>query len=48
MLWILFAMLLLLCLLGWGFHLPGTLVHVLIAIALITALVDFLSRRRAV
>jgi hypothetical protein len=35
MLWTLFAILLILWLLGWGFHIAGALIHVLLVIAIL-------------
>lgn len=48
MLWTIFAILLILWLLGWGFHVAGNLIHVLLVIALIVVVVNLLTGRRAV
>ena len=48
MLWTIFAILLILWLLGWGFHVAGSLIHLLLVIALIVAIVNLLIGRRAV
>ncbi len=40
MLWTLFAILLILWLLGWGFHIAGALIHVLLVIALLLLIVN--------
>jgi len=33
-------------LLGWGFHVAGAMVHLLLVVALVIAVVDVLIRRR--
>lgn len=48
MLWTLFVILIVLWLLGWGFHLAGSFIHVLLAVALLLALVEILGGRRAI
>lgn len=48
MLWTIFAILLILWLLGWGFHVAGNLVHLLLVIALIVAVISLVTGRRAV
>jgi Family of unknown function (DUF5670) len=48
MLWTIFAILLILWLLGWGFHVAGSLIHLLLVIALIVAIVNLMTGRRAV
>jgi hypothetical protein len=48
MLWTIFAILIILWLLGWGFHVAGGLIHLLLVIALIVAVVNLLKGRRAV
>jgi hypothetical protein len=47
MLWTVFAILLLLWLLGWGFHVAGSLIHLILVIALIVLLVEVITGRRA-
>jgi uncharacterized membrane protein len=41
-----FAILIVLWLLGWGFHVAGSLVHLLLVVALVIAAVDVLIGRR--
>jgi hypothetical protein len=48
MLWTIFAILLVLWLLGWGFHVGGSLIHALLVIALVVAVINLVSGRRAV
>ena len=48
MLWTIFAILLIMWLLGWGFQLGGNLIHALLVIALIVAVINLVSGRRAV
>jgi hypothetical protein len=48
MLWTIFAILLILWLLGWGFHIGGSLIHLLLIIALIVAVINLFTGRRAV
>ncbi len=48
MLWTIFAILIILWLLGWGFHVAGGLIHILLVIALIVAIINLVSGRRAV
>ena len=48
MLWTIFAILLLLWLLGWGFHVAGGLIHLLLVIALIVAVINLITGRRTV
>lgn len=47
MLWTIFAILLVLWLLGFGFHIAGSLIHLLLVIAVIVLLINLLSGRRA-
>jgi hypothetical protein len=47
MLWTVFAILLLLWLLGWGFHVAGSLIHLILVIALVVLLVEVITGRRA-
>jgi Family of unknown function (DUF5670) len=48
MLWTIFAILIILWLLGWGFHVAGSLIHLLLVIAVIVAVINLVSRRKAV
>jgi Family of unknown function (DUF5670) len=48
MLWTIFAILIILWLLGWGFHVAGSLIHLLLVIALIVAVVNLITGRRAI
>lgn len=48
MLWTIFAILLILWLLGWGFHVAGSLIHILLVIALIVLVINLVSGRRTV
>ena len=48
MLWTVFAILLVLWLLGWGFHIAGSLIHLVLVVALVVAAVSVLTGRRAV
>ncbi|HZI55394.1 MAG TPA: lmo0937 family membrane protein [Verrucomicrobiae bacterium] len=47
MLWTIFAILLLLWLLGWGFHIAGSLIHLLLVVALAIFLIQLITGRRA-
>ncbi|HYX50564.1 MAG TPA: lmo0937 family membrane protein, partial [Ktedonobacteraceae bacterium] len=48
MLWTIFAILIILWLLGWGFHVAGGLIHLLLVIALVVAVINLVTGRRAV
>lgn len=48
MLWTIFAILLILWLLGWGFHLAGSLIHVVLVVALVIMLLELATGRRVV
>ncbi len=48
MLWTIFAILLILWLLGWGFHIAGSLIHILLVIAIIVAIISLVTGRRTV
>lgn len=48
MLWTIFAILLILWLLGWGFNVAGNLIHMLLVIALIVAVINLITGRRTV
>jgi len=47
MLWTIFAILLLLWLLGWGFHVAGSLIHLILVIALVVLVIELITGRRA-
>ena len=47
MLWTIFAILLILWLLGFSFHVAGGLIHLLLVIALVVLVVSLVSGRRA-
>lgn len=47
MLWTIVGILLILWLLGFGFHVAGGLIHILLVVALIVGLVQLFSGRRA-
>jgi hypothetical protein len=46
MLWTIFVILLVLWLLGYGFHVAGSLVHLLLVIALVVLVFNLVSGRR--
>lgn len=48
MLWTIFAILVILWLLGWGFHVAGNLIHLLLIVALVVAVINLVSGRRAI
>ncbi len=48
MLWTIFVILLILWILGFSFHIAGSLIHLLLVVALITLIVNLISGRRAV
>jgi hypothetical protein len=48
MLWTIFAILLVLWLLGFSFHIAGSLIHLLLVVAVIVLLFNLISGRRAV
>ena len=48
MLWTIFAILIILWLLGWGSHVAGGLIHLLLVIALIVAVINLVTGRRTV
>ena len=48
MLWTIFAILLILWLLGWSFHIAGSLIHVLLVIAVVVAVINLITGRRTV
>lgn len=48
MLWTIFAILLIMWLLGWGFNFGGSIIHLLLVIAVIVMVINLVSGRRAV
>jgi Family of unknown function (DUF5670) len=48
MLWTIFVVLLILWLLGFGLHVAGSLIHLLLVIALVVLVINLASGRRAV
>ncbi len=48
MLWTIFAILLILWLLGWGFHVAGSFIHLLLVLAVIVVIIHLVSGHRAV
>jgi hypothetical protein len=48
MLWFIVAVLLILWLVGWGFHVLGNLVHVFLLIAVILAIFNLATRKKTV
>jgi len=48
MLWTIFAILLILWLLGWGFHVAGGLIHLLLVVAVIVLIINLITGRRTV
>ena len=47
MLWTIFAIVLLLWLLGWGFHVAGSLIHLLLVVAVVILAIQLITGRRA-
>ncbi len=48
MLWTIFVILLVLWLLGFSFHIAGSLIHLLLVVALIILVINLISGRRSV
>jgi len=48
MLWTIIAILLILWLLGWGFHIAGSLIHLLLVVAAIVLIINLVTGRRTV
>ena len=48
MLWTIFVILLILWLLGFSFHIAGSLIHLLLVVAVVVLVINLLSGRRAV
>jgi len=47
MLWTIFVVLLVLWLLGFGFHIGGGLIHILLVLALVVLVINLVSGRRS-
>jgi hypothetical protein len=47
-LWTIFAILVILWLLGWGFHIAGSLIHLLLVVAVIVLVINLVTGRRVV
>lgn len=47
MLWTVFVILLVLWLLGFGFHVAGSLIHLLLVVAVVVLLLELITGRRA-
>jgi len=47
-LWTIFAVLVVLWLLGWGLNIAGSLIHLLLVVAVLIAVVSLVAGRRAV
>jgi hypothetical protein len=47
MLWAIFVILLVLWLLGFSFHIAGSLIHLLLVVALIVLVINLVSGRRS-
>ena len=47
MLWTIFVILLVLWLLGFGFHVAGSLIHLLLVVAVVVLLLELITGRRA-
>ncbi|MGA2889619.1 MAG: lmo0937 family membrane protein [Terracidiphilus sp.] len=47
MLWIVFAIILILWLLGFSLHIAGSLIHLLLVVALIVLVINLLTGRRS-
>ncbi len=48
MLWTIFVILLILWLLGFSFHIAGSLIHILLVIAVVVLVINLISGRRTV
>ncbi len=48
MLWTIFVILVVLWLLGFSFHIAGSLIHLLLVVALVVLVINLISGRRAV
>lgn len=48
MLWTVFVILIILWLLGWGFHIAGSFIHIVLVLALVLAVINLLKGRTRV
>jgi hypothetical protein len=48
MLWAIFVILLILWLLGFSLHIAGSLIHILLVVAVVVLIINLVSGRRAV
>jgi uncharacterized membrane protein YtjA (UPF0391 family) len=48
MLWTIFVILLVLWALGFGFHIAGGLIHILLVVALVVLVINLVSGRRGI
>lgn len=48
MLWTVFVVLLLLWILGFSFHIAGSLIHLLLVVAVVVLIINLITGRRAV
>jgi hypothetical protein len=48
MLWTIFAVLLILWMLGWGFQVAGAMIHLLLVLAIVVAVINLMTGRRMV
>lgn len=48
MLWTIFVILLVMWALGFGFHIAGSLIHILLVVALVVLVINLVSGRRSV
>ena len=48
MLWTIFAILLILWLLGFSFHVAGSFIHLLLVVAVVVLIINLISGRRTV
>jgi hypothetical protein len=47
MLWTVFAILMVLWLVGWGFNVAGSLIHLVLVVAVLIAVISLVAGRRA-
>jgi hypothetical protein len=47
MLWTIFVILLILWLLGFGFHVAGSMIHLLLVVAVVVLIINLVTGRRA-
>jgi hypothetical protein len=48
MLWTVFVVLLLLWILGFSFHIAGSLIHLLLVVAVVVLIINLITGRRAI